>query len=166
MKNQETVLEETTIVRTFEAPREKVWRAWTDEKLMSQWFGPKNFITPVCAVDARQGGTLYLEMEDDGGNRYPMWADFEEVKEPKLLVFTAKSFKNDKGGYDLTHRTTVSLEEDGKKMPDGSRSRTKMTLHVAVIKADGEAVAEALKGMEMGWSMSFDKLANLAPMIR
>jgi len=164
--NKQEPIQELTMVRIFDAPREKIWRAWTDEKIMSQWFGPKNFITPVCAIDARPGGALYLEMEDDGGNRYPMWADFEEVKVPKRLVFVAKSFKNEKGDHDMMHRFTVTLEDEGKKSADGSCSKTKMTLHAAVIKAEGEAVQEALKGMEMGWSMSFDKLANMAPMLK
>lgn len=144
---------EVRIVRTFDISVEKAWRAWTDEKIMAKWFGPKDFTTPVCQVDAHVGGKLYLEMEDSDENRYPMDALFEAVDPPNRLVFTTGAVQNDAGEPELTTRNTVTLEDVGGK--------TKTTLHILVTKADSPEALQALSGMEMGWSMSFDKFADI-----
>jgi uncharacterized protein YndB with AHSA1/START domain len=46
------------IVRVFDAPRALVWKAWTDPKMMAQWFGPRGFTNPVCELDVRAGGSF------------------------------------------------------------------------------------------------------------
>jgi uncharacterized protein YndB with AHSA1/START domain len=65
---------EFTITRVFDAPRELVWRAWTDPEHMSRWFGPHGFTTPLATVtmDVRPGGTFEFTMvSDDDGNEIP-----------------------------------------------------------------------------------------------
>src|SRR5580700_11269312 len=58
--------------RIFDAPREVVFRAWTDPERMKRWWGPKNFTNPVCEVDARPGGTIRIHMRAPDGVIYPM----------------------------------------------------------------------------------------------
>ena len=53
---------ELTLTRTFNAPRDLVFRAWTDPELLSQWWGPNGVTTPVCEVDAVIGGKLNIVM--------------------------------------------------------------------------------------------------------
>ena len=50
------LLENLEITRIFDAPRELVWKAWTDPKLVMQWWGPKGFTSPACKIDFRVGG--------------------------------------------------------------------------------------------------------------
>ena len=47
-----------TLTRIFDAPRSLVWKAWTDPKMMAQWFGPRCFTNPVCELDVRVGGVF------------------------------------------------------------------------------------------------------------
>jgi uncharacterized protein YndB with AHSA1/START domain len=146
---------ELTLTRVFDAPRELVFKAWTDEKLLAKWWGPKGFTNPIAELDARPGGSMNIVMEDaegliEKGSRYPMTGTFQEIDEPSRLVFTSKAIMNGKPIIENT--ATVTFEAQGGK--------TKMTLHVLVTHATPEAEMP-LRGMEMGWSQSLDKLAGL-----
>jgi uncharacterized protein YndB with AHSA1/START domain len=146
---------ELTLTRVFDAPRELIFTAWTDGKLLVQWWGPKGFTTPIAEIDARPGGKINIVMEDaEGliakGSRYPMIGQFDEVVAPERLAYTASPIMN--GQPILETKTTVTfVEQDG---------RTTMTVHVLVTKAPPEAEAP-LAGMETGWSQSLDKLVEL-----
>ena len=48
--------ERMVVTRIFDAPRELVWKAWTDPQYVMQWWGPKGFTAPVCKIDFRVGG--------------------------------------------------------------------------------------------------------------
>ncbi len=50
------------ITRVFNAPREIVWKAWTDPKQMAKWWGPHEFTNPVCKMDVRPGGEILIHM--------------------------------------------------------------------------------------------------------
>jgi uncharacterized protein YndB with AHSA1/START domain len=73
-----------TILRVFDAPRALVWKAWTDPKMMAQWFGPRGFTNPVCELDVRVGGTLRIVMRGPDGQDYPMIGKFREVADWSL----------------------------------------------------------------------------------
>src|SRR5204863_7596494 len=80
---------EFTSGRIFDAPRELVWKAWTDPEQVSRWFGPRGFTTPLSNVsmDVRTGGTFELTMvSDDDGKEYPAGGTFLEVVEPERPV--------------------------------------------------------------------------------
>src|SRR5258708_27510134 len=121
---------ELTIVRVFDAPREVVFKAWTDEKLVQQWWGPNGVTNPVCEVDPKVGGLINIVMlagEELGsfkGMKWPMTGKFVELVEPEKIVFTANAINNDKPF--LENLTTVTFTEEAGK--------TKMTVHVVVIK--------------------------------
>jgi uncharacterized protein YndB with AHSA1/START domain len=145
---------EVTITREFEAPRQLVYEAWTDPQHLAQWFGPQHFTIPYCEVDPRPGGAFLVHMQAPDGTVHPSKGMFEEVVPPERLVFTTSAFEDDAGEPLLAARHTATFEESGGK--------TRMTLHAVVIRATPET-AEALAGMEQGWSESFDKLeAHLA----
>jgi uncharacterized protein YndB with AHSA1/START domain len=146
---------ELTLTRVFNAPRELVFKAWTDEKLLAKWWGPRGFSTPVSELDAQPGGRINIVMEDTQGlvkqgSRYPMEGAFQEIVEPERLVFTSSALMD--GKPIIEQAVTVTFEEqDGK---------TTMTVHVVVTKAAPEAEGP-LSGMEAGWSQSLDKLMEL-----
>ena len=145
---------ELTLERTFDAPRDLVFKAWTDPKMVQEWWGPQGFTNPICEVDPKAGGIIHIVMEDSAGliakgSRYPMKGEFREVDEPHKLVFTSSAIMNDK--EILTNLVTVTFDEvDGK---------TKMIAHIVVTHAEPEAEMP-LRGMEMGWNQQLDKLAE------
>ncbi len=139
------------IVRVFDAPRELVWQAWTDPEMMSQWFGPRAFTTPVCELDTRVGGALRIVMRGPDGMDYPMKGVFKEVVPPERLVFSNIAVDKD-GNHLLEGETTVILEAQGAK--------TKLTLHTYA-KGLVPIAPQMLAGMEAGWSQSLDKMSDL-----
>lgn len=152
-----------TFVRILNAPRETVWQAWTDPKLVAQWWGPNGVTNPVCEIDARVGGLLHIvmqageEMGPAKGMKWPMKGIFTEVVEPERLVFKSSAFSTaDEKDAALETTTEVSFTEDG--------VGTKMTVHTFVTKTNPGAnggfpsAEQMIAGMEAGWSQQFDKL--------
>jgi uncharacterized protein YndB with AHSA1/START domain len=139
---------ELTIVRIFDAPRELVFKAWTDPKMMVKWWGPKFFTNPVCELDARAGGSLRIVMRAPDGLEHPMTGVFQEVVPPELIVFT--SVATDAGGNHLLEGVArVTFEDLGGK--------TKMTLYTHVIGKVPQAEF-MIGGMREGWTGSIDRL--------
>ncbi len=78
------------IARTFPAPREKVFKAWTDAEALKSWFAPSGkYVTRIPVLEARAGGRYRIEMEIDG-KVHTVVGTFQEVKPPEKLVFTWK----------------------------------------------------------------------------
>ena len=149
---------ELSIVRMFDAPRDLVFKAWTDPKMVAAWFGPQGFTNPVCAWDARVGGEIHIVMRANdeiaaamGFRDAPMRGEFRQVDPPKRLVFTNNAVDLDDNVV-LNGLTTVTFEEQGNK--------TKMTFHT-VASGTLPQVVFMLQGMEAGWTQSFDKLDAL-----
>lgn len=141
------------IERSFAAPRELVWAAITEPAQLAQWWGPGGWDNPVCEVDLRPGGRLFIEMRGpEPWGSHPMGGTVHEVDPPQRFVFSSRAFGNDQDGWQLEARNTITLVEQA--------GGTLLKLHAEVTRAT-DAVAGALSGMEMGWSQSFDKLATL-----
>jgi uncharacterized protein YndB with AHSA1/START domain len=140
-----------TLTRVFDAPRELVWRAWTDPKHLAQWFGPKQFTSSVPQLDVRIGGALRIVMRGPDGNDYPMKGTFLEVVPSERLVFSNIAVDKD-GNHLLEGETTVTLSEQG--------GETKLTLRTYA-KGLVPIAPQMLAGMEAGWSQSFEKLQEL-----
>jgi uncharacterized protein YndB with AHSA1/START domain len=62
---------EVVITRIFDAPRDLVFKAWTDPKHMARWWGPMGFTNPICELDARVGGAWRIVMRSPAGIEYP-----------------------------------------------------------------------------------------------
>jgi uncharacterized protein YndB with AHSA1/START domain len=74
-KDTVSEVERMVVTRVFDAPRELVWKAWTDPKYIMQWWGPKGFTSPVCKMDFRVGGKSLLCMKTPDG--YEGWNAIE-----------------------------------------------------------------------------------------
>jgi len=79
---------ELSLTRVFDAPPEKVFRAWTDPELMKQWFVPRPWSIASVEADLRPGGHSNVVMRDPEGNEYPNLGVYLEVVENEKLVFT------------------------------------------------------------------------------
>ena len=141
-----TAREEVVITRVFDAPREQVWRAWTEPDEVAAWFGPEHFDTPRDSVriDLRVGGRYELTMVKPGGGEFPVGYEIAELVEPELLVL--RSDPMPEAGMHEPTVTRVELQADGPK--------TRMTLSDGPYPA-GPGHAEA------GWRAAFDKLERL-----
>ncbi|MGD0115848.1 MAG: SRPBCC domain-containing protein [Dehalococcoidia bacterium] len=148
---------ELEIVRVFDAPRELVWKAWTDPELMMRWWGPRDYTCPACSIDFEVGGTYLNCMRSPEDRDYWSTGVYKEIVEPERLVMS-DSFSDESGNvvpathygmnpdFPLELLVTLTLEDyDGK---------TKLTLRHAGFPSDDD-----LEGARAGWSESFDKLA-------
>ncbi len=153
-------MNEITITRVFDAPRELVWKAWTEPERVMRWWGPKGFTAPVCRIDLREGGKYLNAMRSPEGKDYWSKGIYREVAAPERLVMT-DSFADEKGNtvpasyYGMSPDwpeellVTVTFEEqDGK---------TKLTLKHSGLTGMSDTDRD---DMRQGWSESFDKLAE------
>jgi uncharacterized protein YndB with AHSA1/START domain len=140
-----------TITRVINAPRARVFDAWTDARKMAQWWGPKHFTNPRCEIDARPGGAIYILMTAPDGTEYPMRGTFREVVSPERLVFTSVA-EDSEGNALLEATTTVTFEDqDGK---------TKLTVAAHALGISPLS-PQMLAGMEPGWMQTIDRLEEM-----
>ena len=93
--------------RTYPAPREKVFRAWTDPKALESWFAPdREFVTKVPILELRLGGRYRLEMSK-GGATHVVVGEYREIRPPEKLVYTWKWETDPERG---TEDTIVTVE--------------------------------------------------------
>ena len=142
---------EVILTRLIDAPRDLVFKAWTQPKHMAQWWGPHGFTNPVCKLDVRPGGEYYIEMTMADGTQYPCAGVYQEIVEPELLSFTNLALSADGTTLAEGFTTVTFADKDGKTE---MKLVTKMTVVVP-------AAAGMLTGMETGWSQSLDRLAEL-----
>ena len=138
---------ELEFVRTYAAPRQLVWDAWTDPDQMAQWWGPRGINTPRKSIelDLRPGGRIAFDMVDDStGARYPNSGTILEVEPPARLVWSDDGFPDGSG----TGTATVTFTEV-------DASTTTLALHLV---ADFSETVRA--GAEQGWSTQLDKLVD------
>jgi uncharacterized protein YndB with AHSA1/START domain len=134
-----------TITRVFDAPRERVWREWTEPEAFADWFGAAGGEVPLPTVsmDVRPGGSLRLTMFSGPERREINWTGvYREVVEPERLVFTLSDQPDDER-YELI---VVVLTDLG----DG---RTEMLL-----EQHGLMSPEEYERAGSGWSTFFDRL--------
>lgn len=136
------------ITRIFEAPREHVFRAWTDPDEVAAWYGPDHLDTPRerITIDLRVGGRYELTMVGrDGGAEFPVGYEILELVEPELLVLRSDPMP----GFGMPEPTILRVEfhDHGDK--------TRMTL------SDGPYPAQARPNVEAGWGAAFEKLAGV-----
>jgi uncharacterized protein YndB with AHSA1/START domain len=80
--------QELTITREFDAPRALVFKAFTDPKLVAQWFGPRKYKTTVDKMDARPGGLWRMVQRDENGNEHGFHGVHHDVVAPERIVAT------------------------------------------------------------------------------
>ncbi|MBI5649584.1 MAG: SRPBCC domain-containing protein [Chloroflexi bacterium] len=150
--------QDVIITRVFDAPRERVWRAWTDPAQVARWWGPKNFTAPVAQIDLRVGGKYVFCMHSPDGKDYYSTGVYRKIVPLSEIVCT-DSFADENGNvvpashygmgddFPLELQFIVTFEDDAGK--------TKMTLRHIGFPADG-----SIPQAETGWNESFDKLAE------
>lgn len=154
MNRVPTAEREVTLTRVFDAPRELVWKVWTEPEHIAKWWGPHEFTNPVCEWEARPGGKIYVVMKGMG-MEHAMTGEFREVSPIDRLVFM-NTVPDPEGLAIIETLTTVDFADQGDK--------TLVTLNSKGTGYTDSAVF-MLQGMEMGWSQSLEKLAELLTQI-
>ncbi len=149
---------ELIITRIFDAPRERIWKAWTEPERLKKWWGPKIFTAPVIKNDLRVGGRYLYCMRGPDGKDYWSTGVYREIVHMERIVVT-DSFADEKGNvvpashygligdWPLELQVTVTFEEIGGK--------TKM-----ILRHEGIPEGPMRDLTQTGWSESFDKLAE------
>lgn len=140
---------ELVITRLLNAPRELVFKAWTDPKLAMRWWGPRDYPATRMQMDVRPGGTWRhcLTSKEDGRE---LWQHgvFREIVAPERLVFTFVWEEDGERG--MENLVTVTFADEGGK--------TRLTLRQAPFQS-----VEERDGHGYGWNSTFDRLEEELP---
>jgi uncharacterized protein YndB with AHSA1/START domain len=149
MTEQSTMTERTlTIERELDAPRDLVWRVWTDPDEIAKWWGPEGFTTPRESIeyDLRPGGTAKMTMVGPDGTEYPNSGHFTVVEPPERLGWAEQGID-----HPLLEAVNTTIE-----LVDLGGDRTKVLITSRMTCAE-ELVALA----NAGWKGQLDKLERL-----
>ncbi|MFC6763857.1 SRPBCC family protein [Natrinema soli] len=138
-----------TIRRTFDAPRERVWKAWTDPDELAQWWGPAGWTLSANDLDFREGGTWHFCMQGPDGEESWGKVIYEEIVEPERIVAT--DFFADEEGDRVEDTPELSMTVEFEER-DGA---TEVTL-----THEGFPTDEMIEGAEIGWTGSLDELES------
>lgn len=148
------VTHDLVLQRVIDAPRDGLWRCWTEPELLKQWFCPKPWYVSEARIDLRPGGECFTVMNGPAGERFDNRGVYLDVVAPELLVFT-DAFEP---GWRPSARpfmvARVSFEDAG----DG---RTRYTARAMHWSAEAKIEHEEM-GFHEGWGKAADQLEALA----
>ncbi len=150
------------ISRTFDAPRELVFSAWTDPAQLMHWWGPEGFNVPLCEIDARPGGAFRIVMNAPDGNDYPLKGFYREVVEPERLVYSENWEEHPKEWHELLRKFGADKTDLGAlDVVTFDEREGKTLLTIRTLFPFAEVRDAMLKiGVNESWSQSLDRLAD------
>jgi uncharacterized protein YndB with AHSA1/START domain len=166
MSVTQAAADDFVISRTFDAPRDAVWRAWTDPAALAKWWGPKGCAIRVITLDPREGGMFHYAMGFQPGQEMFGRFIYRELIAPERIVFV-NSFSDAAGGitrapfpqlknvWPLEVLNVMTLTQEGRK--------TRLDLRGHPINAtddERKAFAGHFDSMRQGFGGTFDQLAE------
>ena len=157
-KNTVSETERMVITRVFDAPRELVWKAWTDPKYVMQWWGPKGFTSPACKIDFRVGGKFLFCMRTP--DRQEGWnaGEYHEIVLHEKIV-SSMYFSDSEGNkvepaeYGIEHEA-IDDAYDVTLFEDLGNGQTKLTF------IGNDNMQNAIESGQLeGWEETLDKVA-------
>ena len=150
--------------RVFDAPRERVWKAWTDAAQLKDWWGPSGLQGAHLQGGPRPGGIFHYGMTAPDGSE--MWGRFvyRVIDAPERLVFIV-SFSDPQGGvtrhpwsenWPLETLSSVIFEDLGGK----TRLSVQWVPHDSATELERKTFDEGREGMKQGWGGTMDQFAN------
>jgi uncharacterized protein YndB with AHSA1/START domain len=103
---------EIVLTRVINAPRELVFRAWTDPEQIPKWFGPSGFVCTTHEIDIRVGGRWRFDMRGPDGTMYPNRMVFLEIRSPEIIVM---NHGHDVDDDPTRFRVTITFDEQKDK---------------------------------------------------
>jgi uncharacterized protein YndB with AHSA1/START domain len=135
--------------RVFKAPRELVFRAWTDPQMLVRWWGPHGYTNIACESDPRPGGAFRILMRRPDGTDDPMTGTYTEFEPPSRLAMQTRALEDEGGNPLLEVLYTALFAEDG--------NRTRLTMEAVVLKAE-PGWDEGLAGLTEAWAQTLERL--------
>lgn len=159
----DTRAKEFVISRTFDVPRDFMFKLWTDPAHMQRWWGPKGFTVVHSKMDLRPGGVYHYGMCSPDG--HDMWGKFvfREIVKPERLVFV-NSFSDEKGGltrhpvsptWPLEMLSTITFTEQG-----GKTTVTVRWLPLNPTEEERKTFEAGFDSMQKGWGGTFEQLGE------
>jgi len=152
---------EFVISHIANAPRERVWRAFTDREEFMRWFGPQGFTMPTCTLDLQIGGAcLYDVRSPEGLDFWGKWV-YREIEAPEKLVYTM-TFSDEEGGitrhpmnptWPIEHLSTMTFVER-----NGTTEITLRSNPVNPTEEELDTYKAGLECMQQGWGGTFGRL--------
>jgi uncharacterized protein YndB with AHSA1/START domain len=144
--------------RSYAAPVDAVWRAWTEADRLRAWWGPDKTTVAECEIDVHLGGRLYIvtvaskAMGKYAGTRWPMEGTFTRIDELQRLTYDARSWTEGAEATEtIRHTNDLTLTDHGAK--------TSLTLHIAITEIrPGPKAKLAVFGMKWGYKSQLDAL--------
>jgi uncharacterized protein YndB with AHSA1/START domain len=152
--------ERMVVTRIFDAPRELVWKAWTDPKYVMQWWGPKGCTAPVCKMDFRVGGKFLICMRTPDGQEGWNGGEYHEIIPHEKIVSSmyfadAEGNRIDPAELELEHEA-IEGAHDVVLFEDLGNGRTKLTF------MGNETMRNAIESGQLeGWKEILDKVAAI-----
>jgi uncharacterized protein YndB with AHSA1/START domain len=152
--------ERMVVTRVFDAPREQVWKAWTDPHYVMQWWGPKGFTSPVCRMDLRVGGKFLCCMRTPDGQDFWNGGEYHEIVPHEKIVSSmyfsdANGNKVEAAEYGIEHEA-IDDAYDVVTFEDFGDGQTKLTFTGNETMEDAKS-----SGQLEGWNEILDKLAEV-----
>jgi uncharacterized protein YndB with AHSA1/START domain len=142
--------------RSYAAPVDAVWRAWTEADRLRAWWGPDKTTVAECEIDLRIGGRIFVvtvaseKMGKYAGTRWPMEGTFTRIDELQRLTYDARSWtEGEEATETIRHTNDLTLT--------GDREKTVVTLHVSITDL-GPKARLAVFGMKWGYKSQLDAL--------
>jgi uncharacterized protein YndB with AHSA1/START domain len=151
-------VERMVVTRIIDAPRELVWKAWTEPKYVMQWWGPKGFTAPVCKMDFRVGGKSLFCMKTPDGQECWNGIEYHEIV-PYEKIVSSMYFSDPEGNKIEPEQLGIEYEAiegayDVTLFEDLGDGRTKLT------QIGNEPMESARESGQLeGWNQILDKLA-------
>lgn len=147
---------ELVLDRLLDAPRDKVFRCWTDPELIKQWFAPKPYTTPIAKIDLRVGGANMIVMKSPEGQEMPNRGTYLEIVPNEKLVFTDAYTGHWQPSGKPFMTVVLTFEDEGGK-----------TRYIARCRHwnKEDCLAHEQMGFHQGWGICADQLEALAKSI-
>ena len=164
-ENAVSEVERMVVTRVFDAPRELVWKAWTEPKYVMQWWGPKGFTCPACEIDFRVGGKSLLCMKTPDGQEGWNAVEYHEIVLHEKIV-SSMYFSDSKGNKIEPEELGLQDEAidgayDVTLFEDLGNGQTRLTL------VGNEPMGSAKEsGQFEGWVETLDKIAAVVAELR
>jgi uncharacterized protein YndB with AHSA1/START domain len=142
---------DVVITRVLKAPRQLVFKLWTDPEHLPMWWGPSGFSCQTCQMDVRVGGAFHVELLGPDGVIYPCDGIYREIVAPERIVYDGLAAECHPcgGGLPPYGRVTISFTElDG---------MTTVRIH-ARLRSVADREAAMAHGFGAGWAQTLEKL--------
>lgn len=144
------------MTRTFKAPRDLLFRLWSEPEHVRQWWGPEGFINHQVEIDFQVGGRFFVSMAAPDGTLYPCEGIYTDIVSGERIVYEGNAHIDNPCGAGLPPQAIVTVSFKDEPQNDGSL-HTRLTLHTKLLTPDRTQTA-VNGGYVIGWQGALGRL--------